>query len=330
MQAQRLMCTDKRKIEVVDFELPALPDNGILVQNDITAVSVGTEMYNYINGCEPSGTPSFPRPTGYCNTGIVIDVGANVKGIQKGDRIAGQSNHMSYAILTQNYLKVPEDISAKSAVYLVMCAIAMHGHRVGQPELGESVAITGLGIVGQLAATFAKLAGAHPVIAIDLNNQRLEKAKQRGIDLCLNPSEIDDLTETVRSHCYADGVDLLIEATGIPAVYPSALKLPRTGGRFVALGSPRGSVEVSFLPDVHLREVTVKGAIQPRTPDQSNIYYPWTKERDRTFILQLMAQGKLPIEDLITHAAKPESCQEIYTMLADTPQEALGVVFEWS
>jgi 2-desacetyl-2-hydroxyethyl bacteriochlorophyllide A dehydrogenase len=329
MQAQRLICTDKRKIEVESFDLPPLPDNGILVQNDITAISVGTEVHTYLHGSEPGRAPSFPRGTGYCNTGIVLEVGKEITDIQVGDRIAGQGNHASHSVLTINYRKVPKGVSAKSAAYLVMCAIAIHGHRVGAAQLGESVAITGLGIVGQLAATFAKLAGAYPVIAIDLNDLRLEKANNRGIDVCLNPSTLDNLTETVQSHCVADGVDLLIEATGIPAVYPSALQLPRQGGRFVALGSPRGSVEVSFLPDIHLREITVLGAHQPKTPDDQHIYYPWTRKRDRDFILTLMTQGKLPIEDLITHTAKPEACQDIYTMLADNPQEALGVVFEW-
>jgi threonine dehydrogenase-like Zn-dependent dehydrogenase len=86
---------------------------------------------------------------------------------------------------------------------------------------------------------------------------------------------------------------------------------------------------MDFLTDVHLREVSLLGAIQPKTPDQDNIYYRWTKERERNLVLRLMAQGKLPVEDLITHTAKPEACQEIYTMLADDPREALGVVFEW-
>ena len=329
MQAQRLVCTAKRKIEVQSFDLPPVPDNGILVKNDITAVSVGTEIHNYLHGGEPGRPPSFPRGTGYCNTGLVLEVGKHISNIHAGDRIAGQGNHASHAVLTNHFRKVPANVPAKSAVYLVMCAIAMHGHRVGNPKLGESVAITGMGIVGQLAATFAKLAGAYPVIAIDLNTFRLQKAKDRGIDICLNPNETNNLTETVQSHCVTDGVDLLIEATGIPAVYPSALQLPRLGGRFLALGSPRGSVEVSFLPDIHLREITVLGAHQPKTPDEPHMYYPWTKERDRDFILTLMAQGKLPIEDLITHTAKPDACQDIYTMLADNPQDALGVIFEW-
>jgi 2-desacetyl-2-hydroxyethyl bacteriochlorophyllide A dehydrogenase len=328
LKSQRLMCTDKRQIELLDFELPSVPDNGILVQNDYTAVSVGTEIYSFVHGSEPPHTASFPRPTGYCNTGVVLQVGKEVVDVKPGDRIAGQGNQARHAVLT-NYRKVPEGVSAKSAAFMVMCAIAMHGHRVGRPELGEAVVVTGMGIVGQLAASFAQLAGAMPVIAVDLNDFRLDIARRRGVDSCLNPSKVADIAAAVRQHCVADGVDLVIEATGIPAVYPMALTLPRMGGRLLALGSPRGSVEVSFLAEVHLREVTILGAHQPKTPDENHMYYPWTKHRDRDLVLRLMAAGKLPIEDLITHVAKPADGQATYQMLADNPQEALGVVFEW-
>lgn len=329
MKAQRLICPDKRKIEVETFELPPIPDDGILVQNDVTTVSVGTETHNFIHGSEPGGTPTFPRTTGYCNTGIVLDVGKHITAIKPGDRIAGQGNHASHAVLTRHYRKAPKGISPKSAAFMVMGAIAIHGHRVARPELGEAVAVTGMGIVGQLAATFAKLAGALPVIAIDQDDFRLEKARARGADVCLNPKTVANMAEAVRAQCVTDGVDLVIEATGIPAVYPMALTLPRPAGRLVALGSPRGQVEISFLPDVHLREVQILGAMQPRTPDEDHIYYRWSKQRDRDLVLNLMALGKLPIEDLITHTAKPEQCQTIYDMLANTPQNVLGVVFEW-
>ena len=96
-----------------------------------------------------------------------------------------------------------------------------------------------------------------------------------------------------------------------------------------ALGSPRGTVEMDFFEDVHLREVDIIGAIQPITPEQDNIYYPWTKQRDRRTLLELMARGRLSVADLITHREKPEDCQRVYEMLADRPEEALGVVFEW-
>ena len=330
MKSQRLICTDIRRIELAEFALPCVPDRGILVQNDYTAVSVGTEIYGYTRGGEPSSATTFPRSTGYCNTGVVLEVGKDVQGIKPGDRIAGQGNHASHAVLTGNFRKAPAGVSPKSAAFMVMGAIALHGHRVGRPELGEAVAITGMGMVGQLAATLARLAGALPVVAIDLDEFRLGKAKDRGADVCINPNDVGNVAAIVRQHCVGDGADLVIEATGIPAVYPMALTLPRLGGRLVALGSPRGTVEVSFLPEVHLREIAILGAHQPKTPDRDHIYYPWSKSRDRDLVLRLMAAGKLPIEDLITHVANPAACQTTYDMLADNPQEALGVVFAWT
>ena len=307
-----------------------MPDDGVLVQNEYTAVSVGTEIYNYINGCEPGGEPSFPRTTGYCNAGIVLEVGKDVKGIVPGDRVTGQGNHASHSIMNGLINKVPAGVSSRAAAFMVMGATSLHGHRVARPELGETVVVTGMGIVGQLAASFAKLSGALPVIGVDLDEFRLQKARERGVNVCINPEKEINVAETVRRHCAADGADLVIEATGIPAVYPMALTLPRLGGRLLALGSPRGSVEVSFFADVHLREVTILGAHQPKTPDEADLYYPWSKRRDRDLVLRLMSEGKLPIEDLITHEASPTDCQAVYDMLADDPREVLGVVFRWS
>ena len=213
---------------------------------------------------------------------------------------------------------------------MVMCATSLHGHRVARPELGEAVVVTGMGIVGQLAATLAGLSGAVPVIGVDLDDFRLQKARERGVNVCINPEKEPDVAEAVRRHCVTDGADLVIEATGVPSVYPMALTLPRLGGRLLALGSPRGSVEVSFFAEVHLREITVLGAHQPKTPDEAGLYYPWSKRRDRDLVLRLMDEGKLPVEDLITHEASPSDCQPVYDMLADHPREVLGVVFKWA
>ena len=332
MDARRLLCTDIRQIEVQPFEIGPVPDDGILVENEYTAVSVGTEIHNYTQGGEPGQKRSFPRATGYCSVGKVLEIGKEVQGIAPGDRVAGQGNHASQGILSGPrafYQKVPEGVSSKSAAFMVMAAIAIHGIRVARIELGESVAVVGQGIVGQLAATLAKLSGGMPVIAIDLDPFRLGASRERGVDICLNPKNIENLREAVLPHSIEDGANVVVEATGIASVYPSAVKLACTGGRVVALGSPRGTVEMDFLADVHLREVSILGAHQPKTPDADHIYYRFAKDRDRKLVMNLMGSGKLPVEDLITHVAKPEDCQEIYTMLAEEPREVLGVVFEW-
>ena len=329
MKGRRLLCRGLRQIEVEDFEIGKLPDDGILVQNEYTAVSVGTEIYNWVHGASPGRPFSFPRPTGYCNAGTVIEVGKNVKDVKPGDHVAGQGCHASHNVLRKPYNKVPEKVSSKAASLLTMAAVAMHGVRVAKIELGEAVAVLGLGLVGQFALSLAKLAGGLPVIAIDIADFRLEKAKARGADACINPKNIQDVVAAVRALCVEDGANVVLEATGKPAVYPMAVKLACVTGRVVALGSPRGTVEFNFLDEVHLREVAILGAIAPITPDQDHIYFRWTKDRERNLILRLLSEGRLTAEDLITHVARPEQCLDIYTMLADRPQQALGVLFEW-
>ena len=329
MKARRLIRHGIRQIEVEDFEIGALPDDGLLVENEYTAISVGTELWNWTHGAEPSGTAKFPQTTGYCNAGRVLEVGKNVTGISPGDRVAGQSNHASHAIMRRLYHKVPEGTSSKATSLLTMSAIAMHGIRVAKIELGEAVVVLGLGLVGQFALSLARLAGGMPVIAIDLDDFRLEKAKARGADACINPAHASDVREAVRELCFEDGANVVLECTGKPAVYPMAIKLPCFAGRLVAVGSPRGTVEFDFLNEVHLREVSILGAIHPRTPEQEHAYFWWTKNRERTLLLRLMANGRLPTEDLITHIEKPANCLNVYSMLADNPQQALGVLFEW-
>jgi threonine dehydrogenase-like Zn-dependent dehydrogenase len=192
------------------------------------------------------------------------------------------------------------------------------------------VVVLGLGIVGQLALSLARLGGATPLLAVDLDHARLEHARRRGADLTLSPGEGIDVVDRVRAACPEDGANVVVEATGKPGAYPLAVRLACTAGRVIGLGSPRGTVEMDFMADVHLREVDILGAIQPLTPECDHIYYRWTKDRDRRLLLELMARGRLQVADLVTHRHRPEECQAVYEMLANQPQDALGVVFRWT
>ena len=330
LEGRRFVCPGPGRIELESFPIDALPEDGVLIENAYTAVSVGTEIYGFLHGDRPGKQPAYPRYTGYCNAGTVRSVGPSVSGVRIGDRVAGQGRHASHVVLTKYYHRVPDGVPSKEAALLVMAAVALNGIRKARLELGTSVVVLGLGLVGQLAVVLAKLAGAFPIVAIDLDGFRLKKAGPLGADHLLNPSDTADLTESVRSLCPEDGANVVIEATGLPRVYPTAIKLACRAGRVVALGSPRGTVEMNLLDEVHLREVALIGAFQPFTPDDDHIYYQWTKSRERGLLLDLMAAGRLPVADLITHVARPEQCQEIYTMLAENPQNALGVLFDWT
>lgn len=329
MKAQRFVCHDVARIEVEDCTLPGVGDDDILVENEYTAVSVGTEIYNWLHGAEPSHKQHFPRYTGYCSMGTVIDKGRNVDSVEVGDRVAAQGIHASHQVMDKYYHRVPEGVESEDAVFLVMAAISMRAVRKGRIELGESLAVLGLGIVGQLALSLGKLSGAMPLIAIDLDQGRLERAKERGADFAVNPDAVDDVAARVRELCLDDGANVVMEATGKPAVYPLAVQLACSAGRVIALGSPRGTVEMDFMRDVHLREVDIIGAFQPLTPEGDHVYYHWSKDRDRRLLLELMAQDRLKVRDLITHRFEPEQCQNAYEMLAERPGEALGVVFKW-
>ncbi|HAA74738.1 TPA: hypothetical protein DCE37_06440 [Candidatus Latescibacteria bacterium] len=331
MQAQRLISHAVRQMEVESFELGDVPDDGILVENEYTAVSIGTEIYNWTHGGEPGSEGRFPRTTGYCNVGRVLEVGRDIDHVQVGDRVSGQGNHASHGILRarSGFQVVPGDVGSKSAAFMVMAAIALHGVRVAQIELGSSVVVFGLGLVGQLCGQFSQLSGAAPLIGVDLDEFRIDKAIHHGCDMGINPGHVDDLREVIFEKCPEDGANIILECTGLPVVYPQAVSLACLGGKMVAVGSPRGSVEMDFLKDVHLREVSILGAHQPKTPDTDHIYYRWTKDRERALVMRLMATDRLPVSHLVTHEFAPQDCQDVYTMLADAPKDVLGVLFRW-
>ena len=329
VRARRLVTTGVRAVEVRAFTIDSLPANGVLVENAYTAVSAGTELSAWVNGWDYEMTPAqFPMIMGYCNAGTVVAVGREVTDVEEGDPVAGLGTHASHDVVTSDYYKVPDGLDLSEASLMTMCAIGLHGVRVARIEIGESVAVIGLGLVGQLALSLARIAGGSPVIGIDLDEFRLQKARERGADICISP-DAGDPVEQVKAGCVDDGANVVMEATGKPALYPLAAKLACTAGRVVSLGSPRGTVEMDFFTDVHLREVAILGAIQPQTPRQGNMYYRWTMQRERTFLLRLMAEGRLDVRSLVTHVVNPEDCQEVYSRLADQPGEMLGVVFEW-
>ena len=129
MKGRRLICPVKGRIEVEEFEVPPVADDQVLIENELTAVSVGTEIYCWLHGTEPGGEPSFPRTTGYCSCGVVVETGSSIVGVKVGDRVAAQGNHASHSLESRFVYRVAEETASEDAVFLVMAAIAMHGTR---------------------------------------------------------------------------------------------------------------------------------------------------------------------------------------------------------
>ncbi|NMC53996.1 MAG: zinc-binding alcohol dehydrogenase, partial [Chloroflexi bacterium] len=125
-----------------------------------------------------------PMTLGYSSAGIIVETGPGLQGFKPGDRVvcagAGAAVHAEYAVVPQNLLTLlPDSVDFESGAFTTLGAIAMHGFRLAQPQLGESVAVIGMGLLGLLAAGIARAAGCQ-VLGIDLDPARIELSQRMG------------------------------------------------------------------------------------------------------------------------------------------------------
>jgi len=329
MKGQRVVWPSRAKVEIEEFEFPALGDNEILVATECSLISPGTERA-FLLGL-PNAQGRYPSYPGYSNIGVVIDNGRDVDGYKIGDRVVSSKGHTSHFVATpDNLLKVTEaTLSSEEGVFFNLCTIAMQGVRKAKIELGEPVLVLGGGLIGLFAMQIAKLSGGLPVITADLSDNRLQLATQVGADYTLNP-EAEDLNDQLDSITGGKGLAVVIEATGHPPVVNTALQLADWHGRVVLLASTRGETErVNFYRDVHGKGLTVLGAhnsVRPRHESSPNF---WTLRDDWELSLQLIAHHRVVIAPLITHRLAGTQAAEAYQLLMEWDQNLLGVVLNW-
>ena len=198
----------------------------VLVETVSTLISAGTELGTQEQGRTDDFTP------GYSNTGRIVEISDGVEGYEIGDRVLSLGHHASHVTVSaapQSLAKLPDSVSFDEGTFGVLGSVSMHGVRKARIELGEFAAITGMGLVGQLALQLAAQTGAELLFAIDLSDSRLEVAKASGATHVLNPnrcdlrSEVDRITE-------GRGLDVIIEASGYPELLPVAFDMARIGG----------------------------------------------------------------------------------------------------
>jgi threonine dehydrogenase-like Zn-dependent dehydrogenase len=206
--------------------------------------------------------------------------------------------------------------------------VGMQGIRLAQVRLGERVAVFGQGLIGQFARQIAALDGAAVTIAIDPLDPRLEVAQRHGATHVVNP-ERDDVAAAISAATAGKGVDVAVEATGNPSVINDALRSAAILGRVILLGSPRGRVEIDPYTDIHRKGVAVIGASSSLAADVPNAYYRWTEREHFLLALELIRQGKLRTDGLVTHHIPVDQALGVFDALAERPQEYLGVVVEW-
>lgn len=334
MQATQIVFPEQNQVALETVDLPQLGPNDVLVRTEVSGISAGTELTNLLGDMERQ---SFPKYPGYSNVGVVERVGGEVDGFAVGDRVLSNGKHASHHIVSratgragapQTLLRVPDGVSPADATFTTLGAVAMHGIRKAEPKLGQTAAVVGQGVVGQLLCQLLRLNGIHPVIGIDVFPIRLEQGAQSGTPVLIN-AEQEDVVQRVMEETNGAGVTYGFDATRSGTALRALMDMAAQSGKILLVGSIPRIVEIPLFDPLQTKELSIIGVLQPRSPMIAHAYYPWTQERNRAEILDLLARQALKVDHLITHRMAPKQAPETYDMIARGGSDWLGVVFEW-
>ena len=273
---------------------------------------------------------SFPQYPGYSLAGTVVSAGAMVAGFRKGDRVYCNAGHKSFALLhiaRDPIVKIPSGISFEEASFAHLGAISLHGVSRAQLKGGESIAVIGQGIVGNLALQLSKAAGASMTIAVDHHDWRLDIAKKCGADFTVNSKK--ESLDQIRNMTNNVGPHIVIEATGDPSAVESACLMCRDGGKVILLGGTRSIVPFDFYTVIHKRDIELIGAHSSHIgldPENSNSSMQNYLEQ----IMSMISNKKLLVQSLITHRVHQAEILDFYKKLILSHSEYLGVILEWN
>ncbi len=310
-----------------------IPSGNLLVKTLYSQVSCGTETACYRGQEIWFKVPGTP---GYSAVGEVIAVADGVIRFSPGDRIFFQGKHAEYQYLDEkaNAVLLPDRIDLTLAPNARLFAIAMTALRVSRIELGDNVLVVGQGIIGNAAAQLAKLQGAN-VVVMDLDESRLELSAACGLGKAIVSKDLENPVEAVKSAFDGDMPYTVIDATGIPAVIDKGIDYVKPDGTYVLLGSPRGTCNgdiTHFQQHIHryINRVTVIGAHERMCPGREMPYVKHSCERNQKICLDLIRDGRLVVEPLVTHILPPSEAPVVYRELDNRNPDYVGIVFDWS
>jgi threonine dehydrogenase-like Zn-dependent dehydrogenase len=260
----------------------------------------------------------------------VVKCGSKVKDFMIGDIVAATSPHATHAVVRADHLvKVPENINVEDACFHTIAAGVMNSVRLARVSLGESVVVTGLGILGQMAIIFSRMAGAYPVIAVDIAENRLKIAKDSGATHTLRADNWNNVREEIKKITRGRMADKVFEVTGNPNVIPEAITLTRSLGCLIILSSPRGRTVMDFHDEVNRPSRIIIGTHFTSQPEYETLYNPWTRKRNTELFFDLLSAGFLKINHLISHRYRWHEAEKAYGMLMEDRTRAMGVILQF-
>ncbi|OAN54989.1 bi-domain-containing oxidoreductase [Magnetospirillum moscoviense] len=287
-----------------------------------------------------------PLPLGYSAAGEVVAVGAGCEGLfQVGQRVAmagaGLANHAELNVVPRNLVApIPDGLSDEEACFGTVAAIAMAGLRNLAPQLGDVVAVLGVGLVGQIAQQLATLAGVR-VIAIDVNPARLELARRTGAELSWKLGEpgLAEAVATLTGGLGCDGI-LVCAATDSAEPLELAAELARDRARVVMVGKTGTEFPYAAFMKKEL-QLMVSRSYGPGRYDEDfegrGLKYPagwvrWTEAENLKECVRLMSPTlarRLDVGALITHRFPFDRAESAYDLVTRGAEPHLGVILHY-
>jgi 2-desacetyl-2-hydroxyethyl bacteriochlorophyllide A dehydrogenase len=320
----------------------ALEPPDVIVEAEASFISAGTELANY-QGRDPDNyTPgswnAYPFRPGYALVGRVLAAGSAAT-FQPGDRIFCYGRHASHQVYRVQpasnpwaaAFPLPASLPAAQAAALRLALIAFTAPQISSISPGDTVAVFGLGLVGNLAAQLYRLAGAR-VIGLDPSSTRCALAKRCGIDVVIDTAPHNQL-EAVHALTGGKGAEITVDAVGDGRVVHVALKAAANFGQVMLLGTPRTPQTddvTALLREIHLRWLTVRGALECAIPTLSGHGIRFSTESNFARLVAWASAGQLQIAPLISHTIQPQELDSAYQRLIREPETTWGVAIDWT
>ena len=281
-----------------------------------------------------------PMPLGYSSAGTIVALGPNTPGLKVGQRVAcagmNYAVHAGYNVAPRNLITpLPKTVDFESAAFTTLGAIAMQGFRLAEPQLGETVAIIGMGLLGLLTAQIAAAAGCH-VLGVDIDPKRIKLASSLGFQSVLR-AQAEDSAQAFTANRGFDVILICADAKSNDPVELAGV-IARDRARVVATGAVGLNIPRKVYYEKEISLINSRsygpGRYDP-SYEENGVDYPigyvrWTEGRNLESVVALMASGKLNVQSLITHRFPIEQATTAYEVITGKKKEPfLGVLLTY-
>jgi threonine dehydrogenase-like Zn-dependent dehydrogenase len=340
MKVETPWITDTKTIEYREEEITLQPDR-LLVRPLCVVPNLGTTLHIYRGEHQVLNrgwNPHFPFPLRLTGAAEVIEVGADVKGVNVGDRVHTRVTAAEVSLADPALsVPVPDNVTSDQACLAGPASVSLQGTRRSGITLGDTPLVMGQGPIGLFTSQFCRLAGARRVIATDLLDMRLEASSQLGVDVALSPQR-DDVVARVMELTDGLGADVVLDVSGASEALNTGARAARRLARIVLIGWFVYPMELNFGNDFSpkgLELVVCHGSYYfgdwrqyQKVRHMDHTSSARLRREASSFILDLMSQGRLRTEGIITQRFSFSEMAEAWHFMDTKRDEYIGVAFE--